>query len=261
MNRKLILALAVSLVLSACSELATKEAPIEDRAGSGQAITTTSSTGTSAVSTGTSAAEAGNPNVADAAAGMESTPPQVLSSGQADVQTRGTDMQGVEVNPLPENVAGGTAGGGMGGAQGAGGPVGAGGSPEEVMAATYANMQVPPQDPSNPLARRIILFDFDSSVIKDEYRSLIEAHALFLKSSTNAKSILQGHTDERGSRDYNLALGQRRAESVQQAMVLMGVDPEKIEAVSLGEEKPVAEGHDESAWAQNRRVEIYYRGE
>lgn len=275
MKSKLILVLAISMALSACSELATKEAPIEDRVSTGQPVT---SSGSAASTAGIS--ETGKPSK-DAATAASATPgtaqatipgQQKLASGQAEVETHGAAAQGVEVRPLPNNMAGGAAGegsgpggaqgaAGMAGAQGSGGTAGAGGTPEEILAATYATMQVPPQDPGNPLARRIILFDFDSSVIKDEYRELIEAHALFLKSSTNAKSILQGHTDERGSRDYNLALGQRRAESVQQAMSLMGVDPMRIEAVSLGEEKPVAEEHDESAWSQNRRVEIYYRGE
>ena len=117
------------------------------------------------------------------------------------------------------------------------------------------------KDPNNPLSKRVIYFDFDSDAIRDEFRGLIEAHAGFLKRNSAARIILQGHTDERGSRDYNLALGQRRAESVKQALVLMGVQNDQVETVSLGEEKPVAEGHDESAWKQNRRDEIHYLGE
>lgn len=124
---------------------------------------------------------------------------------------------------------------------------------------------LPPVSPDNPLsevlARRTILFDFDSSAIRDEFRALLEAHAEFLKSNPVSRVILQGHTDERGSREYNLALGQRRAESVYQALTLLGVGDGQMEAVSLGEEKPVAEGHDESAWRLNRRTEILYQGE
>ena len=117
------------------------------------------------------------------------------------------------------------------------------------------------KDPNNLLSKRVIYFDFDSDAIREEFRSLIEAHAGFLKSNGAARIILQGHTDERGSRDYNLALGQRRAESVKQALTLMGVQDDQIETVSMGEEKPVAEGHDESAWKLNRRAEIHYLGE
>lgn len=117
------------------------------------------------------------------------------------------------------------------------------------------------QDPNNPLSKRVVYFDFDSDAIREEFRGLIEAHAGFLKANGAARIILQGHTDERGSRDYNLALGQRRAESVRQALTLMGVQNEQVETVSLGEEKPVQEGHDEGAWKQNRRAEIHYLGE
>lgn len=117
------------------------------------------------------------------------------------------------------------------------------------------------KDPNNPLSKRVIYFDFDSDAIREEFRGLIEAHAGFLKGNRAARIILQGHTDERGSRDYNLALGQRRAESVKQALTLMGVENDQVETVSLGEEKPVQEGHDEAAWKQNRRSEIHYLGE
>lgn len=117
------------------------------------------------------------------------------------------------------------------------------------------------RDPANPLSKRVVYFDFDSDVIREEFRGLVEAHAGFLKNNGAARIILQGHTDERGSRDYNLALGQRRAESVRQALALMGVKDEQVETVSLGEEKPVLEGHDEAAWKLNRRAEIHYLGE
>jgi peptidoglycan-associated lipoprotein len=118
-----------------------------------------------------------------------------------------------------------------------------------------------PRNPASPLAQRRILFDYDSAAIRDEYRPLLEAHAQYMRKEKAAKAILQGHADERGSREYNLALGQRRAESVYKALSLLGVAEAQIEAVSLGEEKPVAEGHDEEAWKQNRRTEILYQGE
>jgi peptidoglycan-associated lipoprotein len=106
---------------------------------------------------------------------------------------------------------------------------------------------------------RLVYFDYDSYVIKPEYQSLIDAHARFLKAGTARRVAIEGHTDERGGREYNLALGQRRAEAVRRALVLLGVADNQIEAVSFGKEKPAVPGSDESAWARNRRAEIVYR--
>ena len=106
---------------------------------------------------------------------------------------------------------------------------------------------------------RLIYFDYDSYSIKPEFQSLIEAHARFLKTNSGRRVALEGHTDERGGREYNLALGQRRAEAVRRAFALLGVGDNQMEAVSFGKEKPAAPGSDEQAWAQNRRVEIVYR--
>lgn len=106
---------------------------------------------------------------------------------------------------------------------------------------------------------RIVYFDFDSYVVKAEAQPQIEAHAKFIKAHPNARVQLEGHTDERGGREYNLALGQKRAEAVRRALGLLGVNDTQMEAVSYGKEKPAAEGHNEDAYAQNRRVEISYR--
>ncbi len=114
------------------------------------------------------------------------------------------------------------------------------------------------RDPASPLAQRVIYFEFDSAVIDSRYQPILEAHSAYLKANPGFKVILQGHADERGSREYNLALGQRRAESVRQAMSLLGVADGQMEAVSFGEEKPAVQGHDESAWKMNRRTEIHY---
>ncbi|WP_090571398.1 peptidoglycan-associated lipoprotein Pal [Nitrosomonas sp. Nm33] len=119
----------------------------------------------------------------------------------------------------------------------------------------------PLRDPSNILSRRSVYFDFDSYTIKNEYRDLVLAHARYLRDNSNARVLLQGNTDERGSREYNLALGQRRADSVKNAMLLSGARDHQIEAVSLGEEKPRAAGRDESSWIENRRADILYQGE
>ena len=106
---------------------------------------------------------------------------------------------------------------------------------------------------------RIVYFDFDSYVVRSEAQPQIEAHAKFIKAHPGAKVQLEGNTDERGGREYNLALGQKRAEAVRRALGLLGVNDSQMEAVSYGKEKPAAEGHSEDAYAQNRRVEISYR--
>ncbi|KWT65697.1 MULTISPECIES: peptidoglycan-associated lipoprotein Pal [unclassified Variovorax] len=106
---------------------------------------------------------------------------------------------------------------------------------------------------------RIVYFDFDSYTIKPEFQSLIDGHARFLKANPQRRIAIEGHTDERGGREYNLALGQKRSEAVRRALNLLGVSDNQIEAVSFGKEKPAAQGTGEDAWAQNRRAEITYR--
>ena len=114
-----------------------------------------------------------------------------------------------------------------------------------------------PAGPAN--IEKIVYFDYDSFIIKPEFQSTIEAHAQFLKSNTRAKISLEGHTDERGGREYNLAVGQKRADAVRQSLTLLGVATSQIETVSFGEEKPAMEGADESAFAKNRRAEFFYK--
>ncbi len=106
---------------------------------------------------------------------------------------------------------------------------------------------------------RVIFFDYDSYVIRPEFQSAIEGHARFLKSNNTRRVVIEGHTDERGGREYNLALGQRRSEAVRRALGLLGVPDSQVEAVSFGKEKPASPGNDEEAWARNRRAEIAYR--
>jgi peptidoglycan-associated lipoprotein len=110
-----------------------------------------------------------------------------------------------------------------------------------------------------PSASRLVYFDYDSFVIKPEFQTLIETHGGFIKSDKSRKVVIEGHTDERGGREYNLALGQKRAEAVRRAMGLLGVPDSQAEAVSFGKEKPAVPGSDEAAWAKNRRAEISYR--
>ena len=142
-------------------------------------------------------------------------------------------------------VTGGAQGGSVSGAQSGAGVLGA----DEL------------RNPNSILSKRSIYFDFDSFVVKDEYRPLVEAHARYLQSHANARMTIQGNTDERGSREYNIALGQKRADAVKRMMTLLGARDNQIETVSFGEERPKNPGHDESAWAENRRDDILYAGE
>ena len=103
---------------------------------------------------------------------------------------------------------------------------------------------------------RMVYFDFDSFSIKDEFRPIVESNAKLLSANKQKRMTIEGHTDERGGREYNLALGQKRAEAVQKALVLLGVGEGQLESVSYGEERPAAQGGDEVSWAKNRRAEL-----
>ena len=128
-------------------------------------------------------------------------------------------------------------------------------APAPVNAPTAADAGM--AGPAN--AAKVIYFDYDSYIVKPEFQAVIEAHAQFLKTSQRAKVSLEGHTDERGSREYNLALGQKRADAVRQSLTLLGVSAAQIESVSFGEEKPAVAGSDEAAYAKNRRAEFFYK--
>ena len=134
-------------------------------------------------------------------------------------------------------------------AQGRGAPAG-GVSPVQVGSASDAQ--------PDQLAR-VVYFDFDSFVVKPEFTPLLEANARYLKANAQRRVSLEGHTDERGGREYNLALGQKRAEAVRRSLSLLGVSEQQMEPVSFGEEKPAANGFDEAAYGKNRRVEFTYR--
>lgn len=105
----------------------------------------------------------------------------------------------------------------------------------------------------------VVYFDYDSYTVKPEFQSLLEAHARFMKANKNLRANLEGHTDQRGGSEYNLALGQKRSEAVRRALSVLGISDNQMEAVSFGKEKPAAQGADESAFAKNRRTEIIYR--
>jgi peptidoglycan-associated lipoprotein len=117
------------------------------------------------------------------------------------------------------------------------------------------------KDPGNILSKREIYFDLDSNLVKEEYKPVVAAHARYLQQNRAAKMRIEGNADERGSREYNIALGQRRADAVKQMMQLLGAQPAQIETVSFGEEKPRCNTQEESCFQQNRRGDIVYQGE
>ena len=179
---------------------------------------------------------------AAALAGCSSTPETV-----APVETRtGTGAGTTTVTPDA-----GTSTSGVGGTAGASG---------STMPGTSATGN-PLKDPRSPLSRREIFYDYDSFTVKDEYKPLLEAHAAYLKQNRNARIKVEGNTDERGSREYNLALGQKRSESVKRVLTLLGVADAQIETVSFGEEKPRDPASSEAAYSQNRRCDLAYAGE
>jgi peptidoglycan-associated lipoprotein len=117
------------------------------------------------------------------------------------------------------------------------------------------------KDPNSILSKRQIFFDYDKFDVKDEYRPLIEAHAKYLRENPSAKMLIQGNADERGSREYNIALGQRRSDNVRKMLILLGARDAQLESVSLGEEKPMCAESNEQCWSKNRRGEMLYSGE
>ena len=116
-------------------------------------------------------------------------------------------------------------------------------------------------DPKSILSKRSIYFDYDKYDVRAEYKDLVTAHAKFLANNRQFKMLVQGNTDERGSREYNLALGQKRADSIKKMLTLLGAREDQVESVSLGEEKPKSEGQNDAAWAENRRGDMLYSGE
>ena len=123
--------------------------------------------------------------------------------------------------------------------------------------------KLPPEltDPKNILSKRSVYFDYDKFEVKSEYKDLVTAHAKFLASRPQFKMLIQGNTDDRGSREYNLALGQKRADAIKKMLTLLGAREDQVESVSLGEEKPKNTTQNEAAWAENRRGDMLYSGE
>jgi peptidoglycan-associated lipoprotein len=123
-------------------------------------------------------------------------------------------------------------------------------------------VQVDPlKDPNNILSKRSVFYEYDKYDVRDEYRPMLQAHGKYLADHRTAKMLVQGNCDERGSREYNIALGQRRADGVKRMLMLMGAAEPQVESISLGEEKPRCVEHAEGCWAQNRHSDMLYSGE
>jgi peptidoglycan-associated lipoprotein len=139
----------------------------------------------------------------------------------------------------------------------------ASGTPQSQVATVDLASRSAPTAPADGMAmapsQRIVYFDFDSFAVRPEFNGMVEAHAKYLTFNRDKRMAIEGHTDDRGSREYNLALGQKRAEAVLRSLVLLGAQENQLEAVSFGEERPAATGSDEAAWAQNRRAEVKER--
>lgn len=130
-------------------------------------------------------------------------------------------------------------------------------TPLETARPLYAG---PWEEPGNPLYQRTIYFDYDNAEIRPEYVPILKTHARYLGTNMSTRAILEGHTDERGTREYNLALGDQRADAVRRYLVADGVPPNQLSTLSYGEERPAQPGHNEQAWRLNRRVIIQYEG-
>jgi peptidoglycan-associated lipoprotein len=228
--RALLLALAFAITVAGCSSMGGNKAPIESGDKGSQPTAAQKAAADKAAAEKLAAEKAAAEKVAAEKAAAEK------AAAEKRVEVKPVNLEAATGKPLDSADKGGK---------------------EGADAMTPDSLK----DPNSPLAKRIIYFEYDSSVIKDEFQPVVEVHAQYLKKFKDTKVILQGHTDERGSREYNIALGQRRADAVRKALELLGVPDGQMEAVSFGEEKPAVQGEGEEAWAKNRRSEIHYQGE
>lgn len=188
------------------------------------------------------------------------TKPIILVAAFAAVLLAGCQSTPTEQSAAPvEDRAAGASGSAPGASTSGAGGAGVSGTAQGQQRTTAGGN--PLRDPASPLSKRSVYFEFDSFVVKDEYKPLIESHGRYLAQNRNAKMTIQGNTDERGSREYNIALGQKRADAVKRMMTLLGAQDSQIETVSFGKEKPKNPGHDEASWAENRRDDFVYAGE
>ena len=248
------------LVISGCSQIqqSTDEAVAGNRLTTGSGVNLSGRT--NGVTTAGNALRGGSSTLgggSSSALGGRST----SSFGGATSSTygdgRGNLVNGIGSNGSSTSGLGGSNSGGLGGSNSSG--FGAGGADNRLGGSgDYKVTDL--NDPSSILSRRVIYFAYDQSTIEPEYFEILDAHSELLASNPNLTVRLEGHADERGSREYNVALSERRAQSVKQFMDLKGVDSEQNQTVAYGEELPVDPGHNEAAWSKNRRVEIKYIG-
>ena len=241
---------ATAALLAACgSSVKLSDTPVESRTGSateqpaGSEATTkliASGSGSSAGPTGSAASSQGTTSGATSSQSNAQSRPQSgpQSGPPSNAQTTVATIQ-----------AGGASGSGAG--TGAGAAAGSGASGSVTLGARAGSGAAVPATMA-----RVVYFDFDSFVLRDDARPVIEAHARMLMGDRSRRLMIDGHTDERGSREYNLALGQKRAAAVARALVLLGVQESQIEPVSFGEERPAERGAGDAAWAKNRRAEL-----
>ena len=180
------------------------------------------------------AACSNTPTTDDKGASAAATP----TAGNSDAQTKPTTAESTNSRGLADDAAA-----------------------RAAAAAANNSASIKPLESIGAPDKRSVYFDFDKFEVRDEFKGLVSDHAKFLVPRKDGKMLIQGNADERGSREYNLALGQRRADAVKKSLLLQGVKEEQVESVSLGEEKPKATGHDEAAWAENRRADVLYKGE
>ena len=186
----------------------------------------------------------------------------IMSGCSSDGEKSAELLEGTQAGTADASVAGYGDGSAISGTATQGGFDG-GGYESAGANAEYPNAGMGPEfsDPSNPLSKSTIYFMYDSSQVKQDFVPVIAAHAQYLLSHPNARLTLEGHADERGSPEYNIALGEQRAKSVARMMKVQGIAENQLELVSYGEEKPAAEGHDDASWQLNRRVELLYQGQ
>lgn len=189
--------------------------------------------------------------------GMSIALAALLSACGSSVKLNETPVESRTPTPV-ESAAAGQAGAGQGGASARpAAPAAPTAAPQSQVATVQAGQMGSKGTEGLPAGvGRVVYFDFDSYVVRDDGRSVVEAHARLLNANRTRKMTVEGHTDERGGREYNLALGQKRAEAVARAITLLGATEAQLEAVSFGEERPAAQGSDEAAWAKNRRAEL-----
>ncbi|MEJ1959148.1 MAG: peptidoglycan-associated lipoprotein Pal [Nitrosomonadales bacterium] len=186
----------------------------------------------------------------------------LLAACASEPQKDATPTAKAVEHPDSGAAAGGANGGSGGGASGGSSTGSAGSSAGDATAGSAAAKVVDPlNDPNSILAKRSVYYPFDVSAVQDADKPIVEAHAQYLSSHPDSKVQLEGNCDERGSDEYNLALGQRRADGVKKLLVAAGAQDSQIKTVSYGEEKPRATGHDEASWSQNRRTDLNYNAQ